>query len=152
MHTACEICPNTYLCSTVSDASHPHYSWNPHQHISSLCKHNKSKGHHQDTFTTGGFHKRLHESLIHKGDGVRMRDRQDSSLCPGPKQNNKIETPAQTPKFGSLTRLCRRAAGPRHVLLTHFQSEQRCCDDAPSWRLCRVRVRDSVYENIECLR
>ncbi len=59
--TACKrACPHVHLYvpsgpqSTVSDASCPRYSWSHHQHISSLCKHNKSRGRPQVTYTVGG--------------------------------------------------------------------------------------------------
>lgn len=52
------------LQSTVSDTSCPHYSWSHHQHISSLCKHNKSWGPSRGTCAASGLYSGFMKVLI----------------------------------------------------------------------------------------
>lgn len=130
-------------------ASHPHYSWSPHQHISSLCKHNKSKVHPQVTYTVSGFHSGCMKVWFwltqkqHRGHEDRHSRRiRLSYWLNGEKKQ--ILCLLRSRRWSLPVWLVDDGTSP--CLLLSSQFELWCCTFSPSCRLRRVRVNDSVYE------
>lgn len=139
------------LQSTVSDTSCPHYSWSHHQHISSLCKHNKSWGPSRVTYTASGFYSGFMKVWFwltqkqHSGYKERHRHKDLNLFIAEMEKLNKCS--CSDVKVQKLDWWIVDYVIALHLLIWgEFQFEQWCCNFSPPWRPRHVKVQDFVYD------